>query len=334
MTQTKDKMKAIFGVSREQAPFKGKKESEIADILKSFGVNAVFGVHEDRALATALQHSGIKVYAELALFSGPDRWKDHPEARPVTAEGKPIEKDKWYGGLCPNQEWLRKEKLDLLRKLAGEYRVDGVWLDYIRYSCHWEVPEPRIEQNCFCPVCMDLFQKSSGLRIPDEAGDAGGKAKWILSKHKDEWTKFKCGRIDAFVEESRRILKEANPDAVLGIFGVPWLESEHQDAIREVIAQDYKSLGKLVDVISPMCYHRMCGKDVEWIRTVSSEISRISGKPCAPIIQAAEVPADEFRRALNAASADPLTGVIVFNMRGMLKENHLETFRGFCSGSN
>ena len=319
------KMKAVFGLSRTLSFFKGKSVSETVNAMKKLGVNAVFGVHEDRELSQALQKAGIRVYAEIGLFSGPERWEEHPEARPITAAGIPIEKDKWYGGLCPNQEWLRKEKLDLVRKLAEECDVDGVWLDFIRYSCHWEVKEPRIEQNCFCPVCLKLFQEESGIAIPGEIGNVKAKAEWILANHRDRWTSFKCRRIEGFVEACRAVLKKSKPRAVLGIFGVPWVESDYGNAIQEVIAQDYAALGKSADVFSPMCYHRMCGRDVKWISAVTKEIYRKTGKPCAPIIQAAEVPKEEFVQALESALADPSSGVIVFNMRN-LKGDLLDAF--------
>jgi hypothetical protein len=321
------KIKSIFGITKDSSYFKGKDTAEIVRMAKDLGVNAVFGCHEDQKLTKAFQRAGIFVYAEIGLFGDAKRWKDHPEARPITAEGKPIEKDRWYGGLCPNQEWLRKEKLALMKKHVAEQGVDGVWLDFIRYACHWEVKEPRMEQNCFCPVCLELFEKETGLRMPAEKEDTKAKADWILSTHKDKWTQFKCERINSFVKESRDIIKKANPRAVVGLFGVPWLKSDYDNAIKEIIAQDYKALGRWVDVFSPMCYHDMCGRNTGWIATVSKEISRITGKPCVPIVQVAEISSDEFAKALHAAVADPSKGVIVFNWRHLKKEDKLPRFR-------
>lgn len=320
-------MKSIFGVSNELSFLKEKDDDEIVHILKQLGVNAVFGCHDNPELTTTIQQAGIRVYAELGLFTDPKIWEEHPEARSITAGGRPIDKHKWYGGLCPNQPWLRKEKLDLVRKHVEEDGVDGVWLDYIRYACYWEAKDPFIQQSCFCPVCLGLFRKETGLSFSVARKNAAIAAQWILAKHKNAWTQFKCKQINSFVEESRNILKKANPNAVLGLFGVPWLKSDYNNAIEEIIAQDYKALGAWVDIFSPMCYHDMCGRDAKWISTVSTEISRISGKPCVPIVQVAEISPEEFARALAAAVEPPSQGVIAFNLRHLKNEAKLEHFR-------
>lgn len=322
------KLKAIFGLSREISIFKGKSDAEIAGFAKGTGANAVF-IHEDKPLAKACRDAGLFVYAEITLFGGAEVWEKHPEARPITAEGLPIEKDKWYGGLCPNQEWLRREKLEQIRRLVKEFGADGVWLDFVRYACHWEEKKPRIEQNCFCPVCLELFSKETGIGLPAEAKDAKARAQWILANHRERWAAFKCSRISGFVEECRKALKESDPGAVLGLFGVPWLKADYDDAIREIIGQDYAELGKSVDVFSPMCYHGMCGREAAWIASSSKEISRISGKPCAPIVQVAEIAPDDFAAALRAAVEPPLAGVIVFNMKQLKDPGKLEKFKAF-----
>jgi hypothetical protein len=52
-----------------------------------------------------------------------------------------------------------------------------------------------------------------------------------------------------------------------------------------IIGQDYRALGRYVDVFSLMAYHRMCGYPVEWTGDVVAEVRALSGKPVWPIIQ-------------------------------------------------
>ena len=73
-------------------------------------------------------------------------------------KGKKIDKVEWYAGVCPNQSWLREQKLNAIKELISKYDIDGIWLDFIRYPCHWEVINPKLEQTCFCPICQSLFQ--------------------------------------------------------------------------------------------------------------------------------------------------------------------------------
>src|SRR5205085_2201760 len=80
----------------------------------------------------------------------------------------------------------------------------------------------------------------------------------------------KCARIAAFTREARRVLKAARPQAVLGIFAVPWRDEEHGGAVRAVVGQDFRLLARDVDVFSPMTYHRMVGRPVAWAGEVAS----------------------------------------------------------------
>lgn len=78
--------------------------------VQRHGFNAVFGGFRDRRLVRALRRRGIKVYAEVSLFVGKKHWRRRG-GRPVTATGRPLGKQGWYAGVCPNQAWLQRKKL-------------------------------------------------------------------------------------------------------------------------------------------------------------------------------------------------------------------------------
>jgi hypothetical protein len=326
-------MYSIYAFSRSLEPFKEKSEDDIARWLIEHRVNAIFGGYEDEKLVSTLQRNGIKIYAEVTIFYGEKYWQEHPESRPINADGKPIEKIQWYAGVCPNQAWLWEEKLDRIEKLVRECHVDGIWLDFIRYPCHWEVLDPGLEQTCFCPACLRQFSADTGTTLPAKLRTTKQRAAWILDNQRERFIGWKTDRIALFVQRAREVARRANPNVMIGLFGVPWKEGERDDAIRAIIAQDYRKLAPHVDVFSPMVYHKMCGRDVAWISDFTTYLHGLTGKSVVPIIQACSEPAEagkpseltnaEFEQAIRAALAPPSSGVIAFAFRHFFKENRM-----------
>jgi hypothetical protein len=317
-------VRALYGLSRKHRTFAGKSPDAIAAWLKRHQFNAVFGGYRDTALVGALKRRGIKVYAEIALFVGKKHWRRHPESRPITAKGKPIKRQGWYAGVCPNQPWLRAAKLKQIQRLVRRYGVDGVWLDFIRFPGRWEGRRPKLSQTCFCPVCLRRFTRETGITLPSSLSGPAPKAQWILAHHRRRFVKWKVDRIAEFAREARRVARKADPELVVGLFGVPWRVDEKGGAIRAILGQDHKVLARHVDVISPMVYHRMVGRKVAWIGELTSHLHSLTGKPVLPVVQACSVPTrlsdDEFIAAVRAALRPPSSGVIVFSAKHFFKE--------------
>jgi len=321
-------MLGVYDFSQELEPFQGRSEEEITQILKNWGVRVIFGGYKSEKLVSSLHQEKIKVYASIGIFVGKDWWEKYPETRPINAEGKPVESEDGYGGLIPIIPFIREKKLKEIRELVTRFPIDGVWLDFIRWPCHWEVHHPRIEQTSFDPLTLEQFQKDSGVAIPEEFSNTSQIAKWILKHHRDIWTKWKCLQITDFVKEARKIIKDTGEDKIVGLFGVPWREKDYDNAIHGIIGQDYTALSKYVDIFSPMVYHLMCGRDVKWIREIATYIYQKSKKEIWPIIQARSIPSHlskkEFKAALeNALYAEGSSGVIVFTLEDLLREDRL-----------
>ena len=308
------KMRALYGFSKKY--FKGKSNDQIAKWLLDNKFDSVFGGYKDRKLRETFRRHGISVYAEAAIFYSSTEWKKHPETRPINQAGKPIEKVQWYRGLCPNQDRLIRQRLGLVKQLVAKYKVDGVWLDFMRYPCHWEVLEPGLEQTCFCPVCLKKFTRDTGIKHPKD--DMAAFAKW------------KTDRIADFVEKAAAVVKKENPDAVVGLFAVPWKKGERDNAIINIIAQDFEKLAPHVDIFSPMVYHKMVGEKPDWISDMVRYMDRVTRKPIVPIIQAVSEPArlgdDEFVQAVHQALKFPSKGVIILSMKFFMKEKRLQSW--------
>ncbi len=320
---------ALYGFSRNNDWFRNKSETEILDILTRWGVNAVFGVHEDRALSEVLRQGGIKIFAEFSVFAGEKYWERFPQSHPVTANGKPLEKDEWYAGVNPSSEQVRKEKLAEFQAILENCHLDGIWLDFIRWPCHWEVVNPRLEFTSFDKDTLDKFSKDTGIKL-DSGDDPVRAARLLQDRYRSEWDRWRCDQVTSWVAESRKLIDSYSPDTKLGLFGVPWIR-DYDNAIITVIGQDYEALGEYVDVFSPMVYHKMCGRPVAWIGEVAGWIGKTAGKDVIPIIQTVNTPGilspgelgEATRSALDAPGS---MGVIFYNLEG-LNEQKLEAAR-------
>jgi hypothetical protein len=332
-TEGDKSMIAVYAVDRWFNTQPGKSPQEIVAFLKDNGVNTVFGGYDEPDFRIECKKQGIKVYADVLCFQGEKHWKSHPESRPINAEGNPIPKEEWYCGVCPNQPWLQDEILERVKKLFTQHQVDGIWLDFIRYPCHWEVKDPLLYQSCFCNVCIPKFERDTGISIPaDKKSDKKATAEFILSQHSMKWASWKCSCVAGFVKRVVETAKGLKPDATVGLFGVPWKVEERDGAIRAIVGQDFKLLSESgVDIFSPMVYHKLCYRDVRWISDTAHWMKALTGKRVIPIVQACSVPDtlpnEEFADAVKAGLASPSEGVIIFHATYLEKEKKWDSFK-------
>jgi len=307
--------RVLCGFSKSHPLIKGKTDSEIIAWLKKMGFNAVFCRTKERTLIENLHKAGIKAYVEYSLFVGEGLWQKYPLSRPVTSKGKPLKKYKWYAGVNPTVEEVRSEKLKGIRSLVEETKVDGIWLDFIRWPCHWEVPDPEILQTSFDETTIKKFAAATCLTTPLKADE-------ILKEHLDEWTRWKCEQITSFVAETRKIVDSAKRKIILGAFTVPWIDSDYNGAIKTIIGQDYEVLGKHLDVVSPMVYHRLCNRSTDWIGKVTTAISEEVTCDIWPVVlltdEPVKLPPLELEKAIRTAlKAKGSRGIILFPLRDL-----------------
>jgi hypothetical protein len=320
------KTRSLYGFSSQLDPFAGKRPAEQVALLKSWGNTAIFGGHQDPAFVDAAHAAGLKIFAEFGCFVGKQWWQNVPESRPITASGEPLASDEWYYGVNPTLPQVRQARLQALEQLLTDVAIDGVWLDFIRWPCHWEVHSPYLPHTSFDPGTLARFCADTGRQVAED--DAVLAAQRLLAQHESAWIAWRCAQITSWVAEAKAVLKRIRPDAVLGLFGVPWQRSDYDGAILNVIGQDYNALGSYVDVFSPMVYHKMCGRSLAWIGDVVTEIHALSGKPVWPIIQSVDEPTPlsplEYGQAIDVALGCPASdGVLVFTLKGALDDAKL-----------
>lgn len=328
--------RALWGFEATGA-FGGTPQETVA-ALHELGANAVFSNKLSPELLRALQAANIKVYTTVNVFGDHTLWKRYPHLRPMTSEGELLAPEQGHG-LCPTQRWYWPRVLRVLgQRLDAGY--DGVWLDFIRFSGFWEEARPKLERTCFCDSTLADFSRTTGIAFPAELPpaslnasadsthardwDNAAKAAWILANHRSAWRSYTSNVIADFVRQAKETLVKKNANATLGLFVVPWQRDEFNAAILEVLSQDYRKLREHADVFSPMLYHELCSREVEWIARFVVYTARETSKPVWPIIQSDlgkehRVSDDTFAAAVLSALDPPSQGVIIFNHKALLE---------------
>ena len=289
-------MRTLFGLPVDKEPFKDKWQHEITMILQEAGVDGVVKMPHDSHLVNEMKGAGIKAYAEISCFSGKKAWETFPGSRPITASGEPFDTEGGYGGVCVNHEGYVADLLSRIEHLLDEARWDGLWLDFIRWPGRWEEKEPKLTEVCFCDTCLARFAEDRGVHYPKELSGTAAKAAWILAERRSQWIEWKCDCVTDVVARIRVIMQRKldpdEPDAILGIFGVPMRQADFDGAIHRTFGQDWAKLGPYVDVFSPMVYHIYCHRPLEWISQVVAEVSQRSGRTVWPIVQSCSMPTE------------------------------------------
>jgi hypothetical protein len=280
----------------------------IIDKIIDLGVNEISLKWEyyNEELVARLRRKNIKTYAEVSLFVHQDMWQKYPESRPVDRAGNLMEPINWYYGVCPNNPEVQDEKLKTIDRIIKSLHVDGLWLDFIRYPCHWEeVRTSQITEYCFCKNCLEKYDK-----------EVGG------SPEGSDWITWKCEQITGFVKKVRKRIMNSGKPIQLGMFTVPWVGNTYGGAIQSIVCQDFQALSKYIDVFGAMTYHKLTSQPVHWIGDIVETIDRITDKSVVPLVQSMDIPEtipeNEFEHSIEVAIRAPSKGVIVFHADDLL----------------
>ncbi len=307
----------------------------LAAQFKEANVSAVF-VPPDRDTIRFFREQDFEVFLTLNVFGGRQAWKMFPDSIPVTADGAKLSGK--YGGVCPTHFEWRESRLQLLdswlKDYSGEEVISGVWLDFIRYPGSWEHTEASIPDTCYCHRCLTFFQVEKGVVLPDGLSVADA-ARWIKENAADKWLQWKKEQITAFVRDVRAVVDKAGvgQKVRLGVFLVPWMRGENDGAVTFLLGQDAEQFAGYVDVFSPMVYHRMVGKTPDWISQVTEYFAEVTGKPIWPIIQAEDLEAVEFAKAVAATGTGKGQGLLVYSYPKM-KGEFWPLLAGFIAKEN
>ena len=290
----------------------------------------------DFSTIDAAHNSGLRFYAGVACFSDHAAnfrfIKDRPELWPVLENGQRRPQVEWYVGMTPTDVERQEEVLTAIGSIARTHPIDGLFLDFVRWPVHWEIElrpgQRKPLDSSFDPTTLAKFEAACGA-LPGDLNPIPAKAAWVRENRLREWIDFKCQTITDFVAKAQSVLKDARPDAELGVYVVP-----EMDGLTEPLTgQRVRDLAPLADWIAPMLYHNILLQPPAWVGATLREISEIAGAKTLPVVQvdsnrdpsnAADwgppMSAENFSDCLNqVARQNGIGGLIVFPGRALIE---------------
>jgi hypothetical protein len=224
--------------------------------LSHFGANAAWFHMFDAEAFEICDRYGLAPCVEFKTFRVD--FAQHPELVPIGANGQPIRYGRLVQGVCLSQAEFLAETEDALWAGVRAYQPAGIWLDYLTYAGWFEVPDPDLQESCFCPSCIADFCEATGIDAADP--------KEILRNHANAWTRRKCKRVAQFGHRYAEIIRTQLPGCIIGAYMCPWMPQEFDGALTRIFAQDYQLLASAIDIFTPLIYAQKSGRTPEWGR--------------------------------------------------------------------
>ncbi len=226
------------------------------DQFSNYGANAFWFHGFDPASFETCANHEIAACVEFKTFRA--NFNSRPELIPIGVDGKPIRYGDLVQGVCLSQaDFLQETENNLLEGLRA-FQPAGIWLDYLTYAGWFEVPDPDLQESCFCPDCIADFCESTRIDAdnPDE----------ILGTYQTQWTGHKCERIARYSTHYAHIIKSHLPNCIVGAYMCPWTPDEYEGALTRIFAQDYELMAPEIDIFTPLIYQHKSGRNPQWGR--------------------------------------------------------------------
>jgi hypothetical protein len=224
------------------------------DQFAAYDANALWfhGFNADAFDACA--RYGVAACVEFKTFRAD--FAQQPALIPIGVDGKPIRYGELVQGVCLSQhEFLEETEADLLTGLQT-FQPVGIWLDYLTYAGWFEIPDPDLQESCFCTACIADFCEATGIDAPTPTE--------ILTNHQAAWTQHKCERIARCALHYANLIHRHHPTCIVGAYMCPWTPTEFNGALRRIFAQDYQLLAPAIDVFTPLIYGVKSGRPASW----------------------------------------------------------------------
>jgi hypothetical protein len=236
---------------------------DYVDRLAPYGANACWFHGFDATAFAACERHGLAACVEFKTFRAD--FNQRPELIPLGVDGQPIHYGRLVQGVClSKKDFLAETEANLLAGVQN-YQPRGIWLDYLTYAGWFEVPDPDLQESCFCPDCIAEFCQATDI-------DATTPAE-ILTHHAGRWTRHKCECIAGFATHYANIIHAHLPDCIVGAYMCPWTPDEFEGALARIFAQDYELLAPAIDVFTPLIYVEKSGRSASWGREFLEQAS-------------------------------------------------------------
>jgi uncharacterized lipoprotein YddW (UPF0748 family) len=164
----------------------------------------------------------------------------------------------YYRWLCPSREEVIDFLINEFAELASKDYIDGIHLDYIRYSdvilpkALWKkydvVQDEELPEfdYCYCEMCREKFKAQHGrdpLDIEDPSSDG-------------DWLQFRYDSVTNIVNRiAEEVHKHSKPISA-AVFPTPQIA-------RKLVRQQWENWQ--VDMFFPMIYNRFYERDIDFI---------------------------------------------------------------------
>lgn len=299
--------------------------------FNALGVNAIFvrSYSLNDELYSAALEQGCKVFVEFPVLLGRQFHENNQQCRPIETTGEPSPPADWFMGICPTCPEFKADRRQHLKSILNQFKVDGVFLDYLHWHAQFETPEPILPETCFCECCTDLFSNKYNIDIPKE--NISDISNHILSFHEKEWRDWRRSILTDWIIDLKQILKSQQPESLLGLFYCAWYPDEYDSALYRILGIDINDFAREADVLAPMLFHHMKDRPVNWISEYTTWLDSVNNsippenKPKIwPIVQAhnnpEEVSPKEFREAMLQGSSFPSSGIMMFSDGALLQD--------------
>ena len=192
--------------------------------------------------------------------------------------------------LCPLSS-ASKNRLNQLLRQAINYQPSGIILDHFRFRGRWEQSYGKLKYVPTHPPCRYCQKIDRGEKLAELAD---------------------------------RTKKEVPKDIDLGYYAIPFKYEQASN-----FDQTHPLLLKTFDYSSPMLYHRMLDKPVQYVSQFIKYLFDLAGKPVIPAIAVKDMPDDlpdqidepvlkeEYIQAVKSPSA----GVCWFSWDGAIEKH-------------
>lgn len=266
-----------------------------------YGANAFWFHGFNAAAFEACQKHQITPCVEFKTFRAD--FDEHPELVPIGIDGQPIRYGRLVQGVCLSKKaFLEETEANLLAGLR-DFQPVGIWLDYLTYAGWFEMPDPDLQESCFCPDCIQEFCEATGIdaTTPEQ----------ILQVYAGQWARHKCERVARFARHYAGLIRSHLPQCIIGAYMCPWTPAEFDGALTRIFAQDYTLMAPAIDVFTPLIYVEKSGRSAQWGREFLEAAPGFipSDRKVQLILDALDFP-DSLLAA--AASAQPSWGMQLF----------------------
>ncbi|MFB3896447.1 MAG: glycoside hydrolase family 10 protein [bacterium] len=283
----------------------------------------------------ACHKRGIKVHAWI-IFQGDMNWgKTHPQDVVYHAGNSTA----WNTGpysriddttkqlICPLVPEYREYIKNLIGEVVDTYKIGSIHLDVIRYA-H--------VVYCFCPrhqqkakelginlehvrevMYRSLYTNTTAQNLYVERYKAGDPdiMKWVAMRQNE---------ITSLVKEIRELIDKKHSQMKLSAAFVPEGGEEDDSYALCYFAQNYRELGKYLDFICPMTYHKEFRKPIQWVVDIAKHTEEETGKPVYAGIQAfsekRSIDAKELSATIKAIRDNNIPGFVLFRYGSLTDE--------------